>query len=136
MEKKIGDKFRVIGKSSGHVFDIGEEITLFKIISWTTGDYDNGVIKQLLYNEDVEPIKEIKSESIEEILTTNESFWKQQFDLAHNQFQNANNKRMNKNKELETLKDTFRRTLELNEEQDRQIRDLKKNVEQLKKQIR
>ena len=136
MEKKIGDKFRVIGKSSGHVFYIGEQITLFKIISCTTGDYDNGVIKQLLYNEDVEPIKEIKSEFADAILTTNESFWKQQFELAHDQFQDANNKRMNKNKEIETLNETLRRTLELNEEQDRQIRDLKKNVEQLKKQIR
>ena len=79
---------------------------------------------------------QIKCENVERIIKSNESFWQNQFNLAYDQFQNANNKRIAKNKEIETIKDTLRRTLELNEEQERQIRDLKKNVEQLKKQIR
>jgi hypothetical protein len=77
---------------------------------------------------------QIKCENVERIIKSNESFWQNQFNLAYDQFQNANNKRIAKNKEIETIKDTLRRTLELNEEQERQIRDLKKNVEQLKKQ--
>jgi uncharacterized protein YihD (DUF1040 family) len=79
---------------------------------------------------------QIKCENVESIIKSNESFWQNQFNLAYDQFQTANNKRISKNRDIEQLKDTLRRTLELNEEQERQIRDLKKNVEQLKKQIR
>jgi hypothetical protein len=79
---------------------------------------------------------QIKCENVESIIKSNESFWQNQFNLAYDQFQTANNKRISKNRDIEQLKETLRRTLELNEEQERQIRDLKKNVEQLKKQIR
>ena len=79
---------------------------------------------------------QIKCENVESIIKSNESFWQNQFNLAYDQFQTANNKRISKNRDIEQLKETLRRTLELNEEQERQIKDLKQQVEQLKKQIK